>query len=150
MYCIHYSARPVYRFTAPFEANTSHPVLLIGTTADPVTPLKNAFKMSKGYPGSVVLTQNSTGHTSNSVYSSCTVGHIRTYFHTGELPKEGTVCEADEMPFGEPSSGNATTLRPDTNAISEIYREGTAAFLRSARSLPGAQLSPRVGKRNLY
>jgi pimeloyl-ACP methyl ester carboxylesterase len=150
MYCIHYSARPVYRFTAPFEANTSHPILLIGTTADPVTPLKNAFKMSKGYPGSVVLTQNSTGHTSNSVYSSCTVGHIRTYFHTGELPKEGTVCEADEMPFGEPSSGNTTTLRLDANEISEIYREGTAAFLKSARSLPGAQLSPRVGKRNLY
>jgi pimeloyl-ACP methyl ester carboxylesterase len=152
MYCIHYSARPVYRFTAPFEANTSHPILLMGTTADPVTPLKNAFKMSKGYPGSVVLTQNSTGHTSDSVYSSCTVGHIRTYFHTGELPQEGTVCEADEMPFGESSLEKAATVSEDADAddIKSIYREGNAAFLRSARSLPGAMLGPRVGLRNLY
>ena len=150
MYCIHYSARPVYRFTAPFEANTSHPILLIGTTADPVTPLKNAFKMSKGYPGSVVLTQNSSGHTSNSVYSSCTVAHIRTYFHTGELPKEGTVCEADELPFGEPSSEKVVTFGHEVDDIKGIYREGTAAFLKSARGLPGALLSPRVGGRGVY
>jgi pimeloyl-ACP methyl ester carboxylesterase len=146
MYCIHYSARPAYRFTAPFKANTSHPILLIGTTADPVTPLKNAFKMSKGYPGSVVLTQNSTGHTSNSVYSSCTVGHIKTYFHTGELPKEGTVCEADELPFGEPSSEKVATFSQDADDIKGIYREGNAAFLRSARILPGPLLSPRAGR----
>jgi pimeloyl-ACP methyl ester carboxylesterase len=152
MYCIHYSARPAYRFTAPFEANTSHPILLIGTTADPVTPLKNAFKMSKGYPGSVVLTQNSTGHTSDSVYSSCTVGHIRTYFHTGELPKEGTVCEADELPFGESSSEKDTAVRQDADAdyTRSIYREGNAAFLRSTHGLPGAMLGPRLGVRNLY
>jgi pimeloyl-ACP methyl ester carboxylesterase len=152
MYCIHYSARPAYRFTAPFEANTSHPILLIGTTADPVTPVKNAFKMSKGYPGSVVLTQNSTGHTSDSVYSSCTVGHIRTYFHTGELPKEGTVCEADELPFGESSSEKDTAVRQDADAdyTRSIYREGNAAFLRSTHGLPGAMLGPRLGVRNLY
>jgi len=150
MYCIHYSVRPVYRFTAPFEANTSHPILLMGTTADPVTPLRNAFKMSKGYPGSVVLTQNSTGHTSDSVYSSCTVGHIRTYFHTGKLPKEGTVCEADELPFGEPSSEIDATVSQDFERIKGIYREGTAAFLRSARVLPGALIGPRLGAQNMY
>jgi hypothetical protein len=117
-----------------------------------VTPLKNAFKMSKGYPGSVVLTQNSTGHTSDSVYSSCTVGHIRTYFHTGELPKEGTVCEADELPFGESSSEKDTAVRQDADAdyTRSIYREGNAAFLRSTHGLPGAMLGPRLGVRNLY
>jgi len=151
MYCIHYSARPAYRFTAPFEANTSHPILLMGTTADPVTPLKNAFKMSKGYPGSVVLTQNSTGHTSNSVYSSCTVGHIRTYFHTGELPEKGTVCEADELPFGEPFSDKvANAVGEDTVDVKRIYREGNAAFLRSARGFTGALFAGRGDMRDVY
>lgn len=150
MYCIHYSARPVHRFTAPFEANTSHPILLIGTTADPVTPLKNAFKMSKGYPGSVVLTQNSTGHTSNSVRSSCTVGHIRTYFHTGELPPEGTVCEPDEMPFGEPVLDRPATVSRNDDDLKRIYREGNAAFLRSARGFPVALFGPRVGMWDVY
>lgn len=143
MYCIHYSTRPAYRFTAPFEANTSHPILLIGNTFDPVTPLKNAFKMSKGYPGSVVLTQNSTGHTSGSVYSSCTVDHIRRYFQTGELPKEGTVCEPDELPFGNSNAAEATKGLSDE--IKELYREGHAAFLGSARGSPAMVFGERFG-----
>lgn len=144
IYCIHYTARPAYRFTAPFEANTSHPILLIGNTADPVTPLKNAFKMSKGYPGSVVLTQNSTGHTSGNVYSSCTVDHIRTYFQTGQLPKEGTVCEPDEMPFGVAES---TATTDDTkNDIRQMYRAGNAAMLRSAH---GALANKRFDLRHI-
>lgn len=141
MYCIHYSVRPAYRFTAPFEANTSHPILLIGNTADPVTPLANAFKMSKGFPGSMVLTQNSAGHTSGSVYSSCTVDNIRRYFQTGVLPDEGTVCEPDELPFGETSE--AAGLGGGLEKSIKIFREGNAAMLRSLGGLPGSPLSER-------
>lgn len=135
MYCIHYSVRPVHRFTAPFEANTSHPILMIGNTADPVTPLKNAFTMSKGYPGSVVLTQNSTGHTSGSVYSTCTINIIRKYFQTGELPDEGTVCEPDELPFG--NADGSVVAGAMAGEVKRIYEEGHTAFLRSMRGLPG-------------
>ena len=67
--------------------------------------------MSKGYPGSVVLTQNSTGvrirwlfchsldshyvfqHTSISGPSTCTMDYVRAYFENGTLPEEGTVCQ---------------------------------------------------------
>ena len=133
MYCVHYKTRPVHRFTAPFRANTSHPILMIGNTYDPVTPLKNAFKMSKGYPGSVVLTQNSTGHTSGSAYSSCTVGHIRKYFHTGELPEKGTVCEPDELPFG--NADESESVGDGTDDVTEMYSEGHAALLRSMRGV---------------
>ncbi|KAM0719823.1 hypothetical protein Q7P37_003958 [Cladosporium fusiforme] len=144
MYCIHYSVRPAYRFTAPFEANASHPILLIGNTADPVTPLANAFKMSKGFPGSVVLTQNSAGHTSGSVYSSCTVNHIREYFQAGVLPAEGTVCEPDEVPFGAPSG--AVGAAGEYAESIKIFREGNAAMLRSAGGgLPGISLGARLG-----
>ncbi|KAJ7266519.1 hypothetical protein C8J57DRAFT_1229095 [Mycena rebaudengoi] len=56
-----------YRFEAlvveagisPFVANTSFPLPLVGNTADPVTPLNDAKKVSKGFAGSIVLTQDS-------------------------------------------------------------------------------------------
>ncbi|KAK7032379.1 hypothetical protein VNI00_013127 [Paramarasmius palmivorus] len=48
-------------FRGPISGNTSHPILLIGNTADPVTPLQSAITVSKAFPGSVVLTQDSAG-----------------------------------------------------------------------------------------
>ncbi|KAI7357476.1 hypothetical protein KC357_g6473 [Hortaea werneckii] len=100
LHCIHYSIRPHYRFQGPWEAKTSHPLLLIGNTMDPVTPVRNAHKMAKGFHGAVALTQDSAGHCSSSTFSRCTRKYIRQYFQTGELPPPGLVCPADEMPFG--------------------------------------------------
>lgn len=38
----------------------------MGNSADPVTPVRNAHKMAKGYKGAVVLEQNSEGVGSHS------------------------------------------------------------------------------------
>lgn len=45
----------------PFTGNTSWPLLIVGNSADPVTPVRNAHKMAKAYEGAVVLEQNSEG-----------------------------------------------------------------------------------------
>ncbi|KLO10922.1 alpha/beta-hydrolase [Schizopora paradoxa] len=97
--CSGWKVRAKERYTGPFVANTSFPILFIGNTADPVTPLRNAHKMAKGFEGAVVLTQNSSGHGSISATSICTGDALRRYFNEGKLPKEGTVCDVESKIF---------------------------------------------------
>lgn len=49
------------RYSGDFKVKTRNPVLLIGNTFDPVTPLVSAHNMSSGFEGSVVLQHNSYG-----------------------------------------------------------------------------------------
>ncbi|KAJ6510771.1 Alpha/Beta hydrolase protein, partial [Mycena sanguinolenta] len=93
----------------PFVANTSFPLLLVGNTMDPVTPLWAAKKMSEGFAGSVVLTQDSPGHCSIASVSLCTFKYIREYFLDGTLPESGTVCAVD-IPLFPPSPAPGTAF----------------------------------------
>ncbi|KAI2463887.1 alpha/beta-hydrolase [Annulohypoxylon bovei var. microspora] len=112
MACLGRTARPKWRYTGPFEGNTSHPILYVANIADNVTPLVSARNNSQGFPGSVVLVQNSYGHTSLSAASTCTAGYIRAYFQNGTLPEPGTMCEPDYHPFDDvsPKSRNELTM----------------------------------------
>jgi hypothetical protein len=128
MSCAGWPKFPKDHFQGPFEANTSHPILLIGNTADPVTPLWAAKKMSRGFNGSVVLTQNSAGHCSISAPSLCTQKYIRQYFVDGTLPDPGTVCEPIGKPFSmsgldseEDSRQRALTADTQTGDDQDIY-----------------------------
>ncbi|KAF2226063.1 TAP-like protein-domain-containing protein [Elsinoe ampelina] len=107
--CIGYTLRPGYAFRGPWVGKTSHPLLMIGNTADPVTPLWSAKKMARGFEGARVLTQNSPGHCSLAAYSPCTFDYIHKYFFDGTLPAEGTVCEVETRPWGGKDSGTVMT-----------------------------------------
>ncbi|KAK0487941.1 Alpha/Beta hydrolase protein [Armillaria novae-zelandiae] len=87
------------RFTGPVGGNTSYPILLIGNMADPVTPLSMAHKTSSMFPGSVVLAQNSSGHTSLVASSACTYAYVQAYFQNGTLPDHGVVCNVETELF---------------------------------------------------
>ncbi|PLB43319.1 hypothetical protein P170DRAFT_459762 [Aspergillus steynii IBT 23096] len=100
--CIKWKPRPTWEFNGPVAGHTSYPLLFIGNTYDPVTPLRNAVKMARSFPRSVVLQQNSVGHCSYTGPSSCTDQSIRRYFQSGVLPRRGTICEVDKRPFGLP------------------------------------------------
>ncbi|KAJ4388857.1 hypothetical protein N0V93_006318 [Gnomoniopsis smithogilvyi] len=102
--CEGISAKPAWRPSLKFEKqewdNTSHPLLIIGNTHDPATPLANGQRLSRDlFPGSVVLLHDSEGHCSHANPSLCTAKVIREYFQTGELPEAGTVCAPERKPF---------------------------------------------------
>lgn len=61
MSCVGWKARAKWRLEGPFTGNTSHPLLFVSNTLDPVTPLRSARKMASSFPGSVVLEQDSEG-----------------------------------------------------------------------------------------
>ncbi|KAF2710060.1 hypothetical protein K504DRAFT_466490 [Pleomassaria siparia CBS 279.74] len=87
-------------FTFPKSAvKTSVPLLFVGNTGDPVTPVQSAVEMSKFFEGSVALTQNSPGHISIQTKSTCTKQYIQNYLETAALPEIGTTCELDVLPF---------------------------------------------------
>ncbi|KAI0599616.1 alpha/beta-hydrolase [Biscogniauxia sp. FL1348] len=117
--CIGRTVRPKWRFTGPFEGNTSFPILFVANTADNITPLVSARNNSQGFPGSVILVQNSYGHTSLSAASSCTAGYIYSYFQNGTLPAPGTTCEPDMLPFEETQANIADALTVAVRRLSK-------------------------------
>jgi pimeloyl-ACP methyl ester carboxylesterase len=108
--CVHWQRvnRPSAknRFTGPFASNLSDydprgsPLLFIGNTADPVTPVRNAVKMSQRHEGSVVLTQDMPGHCAGSSNPSvCVFAIVKAFYANGTLPDAGLVCEAALKPW---------------------------------------------------
>ena len=96
------------RFTGPWSTKFSQyqqdgrasPLLFIGNTADPVTPLRNAFKMASQHEGARVLVQDAPGHCSGTnIPSECTWGVIRRFYNDGEMPVHGSVCGVDWKPW---------------------------------------------------
>ncbi|KAJ7072971.1 TAP-like protein-domain-containing protein [Mycena amicta] len=108
------------RFQGPMGANTSFPLLLIGNTADPTTPRMWAQKVSTVFPGSVLLTQDSGGHTSLAAPSSCTHGALAAYFQNGTLPAVGTVCPVDVEMF--PSTTTAAKRADNLKLLDAIEK----------------------------
>ncbi|KAJ5171940.1 hypothetical protein N7492_004533 [Penicillium capsulatum] len=97
--CVGWKAEAKYKFSGPWGGVTSHPMLFVGNTLDPVTPLRSAQHMSQQFPGSAVLQQNSEGHTTIAAPSMCVARAIRDYFQAGTLPQNSTLCEADMKPL---------------------------------------------------
>ncbi|KAL2851134.1 TAP-like protein-domain-containing protein [Aspergillus pseudoustus] len=75
--------------------HTSNPILFVTTEVDPVAPKRGAYKMSSVFPGSVVLTQNSVGHTAFVSASACFVQQVQAYLLEAELPPLNTTCQPD-------------------------------------------------------
>ncbi|KAJ7223535.1 TAP-like protein-domain-containing protein [Mycena pura] len=144
IWCSGWNVHREGRFLGPVGGHTSYPLLIIGNTADPLTPLVWAKKAATQFPGAVLLTQDSPGHTSLVAPSLCTHGALRAYFQNGTLPAAGTVCAVDEALFPD-AAGNDNAKVPrrtleEDKLLAAVRAIGDAAPVRpaaAARALAG-------------
>ncbi|KAF9644793.1 alpha/beta-hydrolase [Thelephora ganbajun] len=96
---------------SPKELKT--PVLVIGNTADPITPLAGAKSAAKLLGDNAFLVEQlGFGHTSLAQASSCTLGIIRNYFANSVLPQErSTQCPVDDPDLFPALNGTTTVAR---------------------------------------
>jgi hypothetical protein len=84
-YCHKWPVRAVERFHGPWNHTLAWPILIIGNTADPVTPLASAKVLADMLGDSAILIEEETfGHTS-SLKSDCTNSAIKEYFTAGKV-----------------------------------------------------------------
>jgi hypothetical protein len=98
------------RYAGPWNRKFAHPVLVVSSDYDPVTPHTSAqdttILLNQGHetPNAVLLTNSGMGHCSGGQVSTCILNHIRDYLIQGTLPANGTICNPDEDAFVKPNT----------------------------------------------
>lgn len=110
--CRHWGAVPNERWLGDFTGvELRVPVLMIGNTYDPATPLASAKRLlGRMGKNAVLLEQRSYGHCSVSAVSTCTYKVTLDYLLNGNLPEAGKVCDVDDQEYGDyfPGSQKST------------------------------------------
>jgi pimeloyl-ACP methyl ester carboxylesterase len=79
------------RVPGPATDPGAPPILVVGTTGDPVTPYAWAVALARELTGGVLLTWRGMSHVAT-FYSPCVRAAIQAYVVAGTLPAAGTVC----------------------------------------------------------
>jgi pimeloyl-ACP methyl ester carboxylesterase len=88
--CATWPALPT-RTPAPASDPGAPPIMVVGTTGDPVTPYSWAVNLAKELTGGVLLTWQGQSHVA-SFYSRCVQVASQAYLLAGTLPAPGTTC----------------------------------------------------------
>jgi pimeloyl-ACP methyl ester carboxylesterase len=87
---------PVPANDAPhlITAPQAPPIVVVGSTGDPVTPYAGAQHLAQQLTHGVLLTRDGSGHTGYGA-STCVQTNVDTYLLTLQTPPVGTVCPSD-------------------------------------------------------
>ena len=108
--CIPWKIRAKHPYTGVLTSSkVAGKILITNNVLDPVTPLVNAKAVQKRFSNSALLIQNSIGHTVLESLGSCAGKVIGAFFQAGILPKSGTICEPDSLPFIGATNGTGIT-----------------------------------------
>jgi pimeloyl-ACP methyl ester carboxylesterase len=80
------------RTPAPVEYNGSAPIVVVGTTGDPATPLEWSQSLRKQLENASLVTWEGEGHTAYGRSNSCVSTAVDDYFVDGKLPQDGLKC----------------------------------------------------------
>ncbi|GAC1386318.1 MAG: alpha/beta hydrolase [Marmoricola sp.] len=89
--CSFYPVQDHHR-TSAIRAQGAVPIVVIGTTRDPVTPLAWARALAGQLASGVLVTRNGDGHTAYSEGNGCINTLVERYFVAGVVPRSGTAC----------------------------------------------------------
>ncbi len=88
--CATWPALPT-RIPAPVSDPGAPPIMVVGTTGDPVTPYAWAVDLARELTGGVLLTWRGQSHVAY-LYSPCVRSDVQAYLVAGTLPAPGTTC----------------------------------------------------------
>ncbi len=74
------------------DAAGAAPILVVGTTRDPATPLIWAEALAEQLDSGVLLTRDGDGHTAYGMGNECIDDAIEGYLVDGVVPADGTAC----------------------------------------------------------
>lgn len=81
-----------HRPPAPVHATGSPPILVVGTTRDPATPLVWARALAQQLPHGVLVTRDGDGHTGYKRGSTCVDDTVEHYLVAGTVPPHEVHC----------------------------------------------------------
>ena len=84
---------PAVGKAAPWSGKTN-PVLIIGNTYDPATPVEGARSLHKQMKNSRLLEWVGDGHTAYRQGSSCVDAIVDSFYLRGKLPSRDQVCRS--------------------------------------------------------
>ncbi|SEJ66583.1 alpha/beta hydrolase fold [Arthrobacter sp. yr096] len=80
------------RTPAPVEYDGSAPIVVVGTTGDPATPLEWSQSLRKQLENASLVTWEGEGHTAYGRSNTCVSTAVDDYFVDGKLPQDGLKC----------------------------------------------------------
>jgi pimeloyl-ACP methyl ester carboxylesterase len=78
--------------TTALHAKGAPPILVVGTTRDPATPLAWARALAAQLDSGVLLTRDGDGHTGYNQGNRCVDTTVEDYLVAGRVPKDGKAC----------------------------------------------------------
>lgn len=95
-------------YTAPGAA----PILVIGSTGDPATPIESARQLADELESGVLLVREGEGHTAYFSFNVCIDDIVDTYLAEGTVPEDGTTCSEDGELVDTSTDAVTTTTAP--------------------------------------
>jgi hypothetical protein len=90
-FCTYWPARP--RSTLPVDGKGAGPIVVVGTTGDPVTPVESSRLLADALEQGVLLTVEADHHTGYGE-NACSVRLVDRYLVDLAVPPEGEVCRS--------------------------------------------------------